>query len=158
YAWVAYQTAFLKANYTPFFMAALLTSERATTNNLVKYIGECRELQIQVLPPDVNRSHMHFTVESVGQERHVRFGLAAIKNVGEGAVEAVLASRGTGAFASLHDFCRRVDLRAVNRRVVESFIKSGSFDSLRGGRAPLMEGLDRALESGQKEQRDRAEG
>jgi DNA polymerase-3 subunit alpha len=158
YAWVAYQTGYLKANYPAYFMAALLTSERATTENLVKYIGECREMSLHVLPPDVNRSDMHFTVESVNAEEHVRFGLSAIKNVGEGAVEALLVARRDGPFASLHDFCRRVDLRAVNRRVVEGFIKSGSFDALGCGRAPLMEGLDRALEGGQKEQRDRAQG
>jgi DNA polymerase-3 subunit alpha len=154
YAWLAYQTAYLKANYPAYFMAALLTSERATTDKLVQYIGECREMGIRVLPPDVNLSQMFFAVS--GDD--IRFGLAAIKNVGEGAVEAVLAVRAEGRFRSLVDFCERVDLKAVNRRVMESFVKSGCFDSLSPRRAALMAGLDRALDAGQKQQRDRAQG
>jgi DNA polymerase-3 subunit alpha len=155
YAWLAYQTAYFKANYPAYFMAALLTSERANTDKMVQYIGECREMGIRVLPPDVNDSDMFFTV--VGDS--VRFGLAAIKNVGEGAVEAVLTARRQGGrFTSLFDFCERVDLRAVNRRVVESFVKSGSFDSLDARRASLFAAIDRATESGQKLQRDREQG
>ena len=154
YAWLAYQTAYLKANYPAYFMAALLTSERANTEKMVVYIAECREMGISVLPPDVNQSDIYFTV--VGD--HVRFGLAAIKNVGEGAVEAILRARRDGPFRSLFEFCERVDLRAVNRRVVESFIKSGSFDSLDPRRAALYAALDRAMESGQKDQRDREQG
>jgi DNA polymerase-3 subunit alpha len=155
YAWLAYQTAYFKANYPAFFMAALLTSERANTDKMVQYIGECRDMGIRVLPPDVNDSDMFFTV--VGDS--IRFGLAAIKNVGEGAVEAVLAARRQGGrFASLFDFCERVDLRAVNRRVVESFIKSGSFDSLDPHRATLFAAIDRAMDAGQKLQRDREQG
>src|SRR5512139_548174 len=107
YAWLAYQTAYLKANYPAYFVAALLTSERANTDKMVQYIGECREMGIRVLPPDVNQSDMYFTV--VGDD--IRFGLSAIKNVGEGAVEAVLtARRASGPFKSLTDFCERVDL------------------------------------------------
>ena len=155
YAWLAYQTAYLKANYPPFFMAALLTSERANTDKMVTYIGECREMGINVLPPDVNQSDIFFTVV---EGRHIRFGLAAIKNVGEGAVEAVLRARADGPFRSLFDFCERVDLRAVNRRVVESFIKSGSFDSLDPRRAALFAAIDRATEAGQKRQRDYEQG
>ena len=155
YAWLAYQTAFLKANYPAYFMAALLTSERANTDKMVQYIGECRAMDIQVLPPDCNQSDMFFTV--VGKD--IRFGLAAIKNVGEGAVEAILAARASaGPFESMFEFCERVDLRAVNRRVVESFIKSGSFDSLEKRRASLMAAIDRAMEAGQKQQRDREQG
>jgi len=155
YAWLAYQTAYFKANYPAFFMAALLTSERANTDKMVQYIGECREMGIRVLPPDVNDSEMFFTV--VGDS--IRFGLAAIKNVGEGAVEAVLTARRQGGpFASLFDFSERVDLRAVNRRVVESFIKSGSFDSLDPHRAALFAAIDRAMDAGQKLQRDREQG
>ncbi|HET7291576.1 MAG TPA: DNA polymerase III subunit alpha [Vicinamibacteria bacterium] len=162
YAWLAYQTAYLKANYPPFFMAALLTSERANTDKMVPYIGECREMGIKVLPPDVNESDMFFSV--VGSDGtvatgDVRFGLAAIKNVGEGAVEAILqARRAGGRFASLFDFCERADLKAVNRRVVESFVKSGSFDSLEPRRASLFAALDRAMEAGQKKQRDAEQG
>jgi DNA polymerase-3 subunit alpha len=125
---------------------------------------------IRVLPPDVNDSDMFFTVIELGgasgappspgdAATGIRFGLAAIKNVGEGAVEAVLtARRQEGRFTSLFDFCERVDLRAVNRRVVESFIKSGSFDSLDSRRAALFSAIDRAMDAGQKLQRDREQG
>jgi DNA polymerase-3 subunit alpha len=155
YAWLAYQTAYLKANYPPYFMAALLTSERANTEKMVQYIGECREMGIRVLPPDVNQSDIFFTV--FGSD--IRFGLAAIKNVGEGAVEAILRARQEGGpFESLFDFCERIDLRAVNRRVIESFVKSGSLDSLDPRRSALFAGIDRALEAGQKQQRDREQG
>ncbi len=155
YAWLAYQTGYLKANYPPYFMAALLTSERANTDTMVAYIGECREMGIKVLPPEVNQSEMFFTV--VGED--IRFGLAAIKNVGEGAVEAVLAARNEGGpFRSLYDFCERVDMRAVNRRVVESFVKSGCFDNLDARRAALFAAIDGAMEGGQKRQRDREQG
>ena len=155
YAWLAYQTAYLKANYPAFFMAALLTSERANTDKIVLYIGECREMDIRVLPPDVNESDMLFTVAGAD----IRFGLAAIKNVGEGAVEAVLRARGEGGpFRSLLDLCDRVDLRAANRRVVESFVKSGSFDSIDPRRSALFAAVERAMEVGQKGQRDREQG
>jgi DNA polymerase-3 subunit alpha len=195
YAWLAYQTAFLKANFPAFFMAALLTSERANTDKMVQYVGECREMGLHVLPPDANQSLMFFSVvqaeeTEVGQpadrpraasgaeftsaeragglggaaqpppeQEHIRFGLSAIKNVGEGAVEAVLAARRQGgAFRSLYDFCERVDLRAVNRRVVESFVKSGTFDSVDGRRSALFAAIERAMEAGQKRQRDREAG
>ena len=154
YAWLAYQTAYLKANHPPYFMAALLTSERANTDKMVGYIGECREMGIRVLPPDLNQSDIYFTV--VGED--VRFGLAAIKNVGEGAVEAILAARGERPFRSLFDFCGRVDLRAVNRRVLESLVKSGCFDLLDARRATLFVSVERAIEAGQRLQRDRERG
>jgi len=168
YAWLAYQTAYLKANYPAYFMAALLTSERANTDKIVSYIGECRDMGLRVLPPDVNDSDIFFTVtrghngEGEGEpapQGDIRFGLAAIKNVGEGAVEAVLRARSEGGpFRSLFDFCERVDLRAVNRRVIESFVKSGSFDTREGRRAALFDAIDRAMEGGQKQQRDREQG
>jgi len=185
YAWLAYQTAYLKANYPAYFMAALLTSERANTEKMVVYIGECREMGIRVLPPDVNQSDIYFSVTggyipgthpppasppppaaraevnsalASDSPNVIRFGLAAIKNVGEGAVEAILRARKDGPFVSLFDLCERVDLRAVNRRVVESFIKSGSLDSLDPRRAALFAALDRAMEAGQKDQRDREQG
>jgi len=171
YAWLAYQTAYLKANYPAYFMAALLTSERANTDKMVQYIGECREMGLSVLPPDVDQSDMFFTVvpaptppggevaAAAADGGAIRFGLAAIKNVGEGAVEATLAARKEGGpFRSLFDFCERVDLRAVNRRVVESFVKSGSFDSIDPRRAALYAAIDRAMEVGQKRQRDREQG
>ncbi len=175
YAWLAYQTAYLKANYAAYFMAALLTSERANTDKMVQYLGECRDMGIKVLPPDSNQSDIYFTVvqDGPGSElptlgtvsgtspaaADIRFGLAAIKNVGEGAVEAILRARKQGgAFRSLVDFCERVDLRAVNRRVIESFIKSGCFDSLDTRRASLFAVIDQAMEAGQKLQRDQERG
>jgi DNA polymerase-3 subunit alpha len=158
YAWLAYQTGYLKANYPAHFMAALLTSERANVDKMVQYIEEARELGLRVLPPDVNQSQLFFAVvDDAGQEA-IRFGMAAIRNVGEGAAEAVLAARSSGPFLSLHDFCERVDLKAVNRRVVESFIKGGCFDSLTKHRAALLAGLDGATEYGAKCQRDREQG
>ncbi len=155
YAFLAYQTAYLKANYPHYFMAALLTSERANTDKMVAYIGECREMGIRVLPPDVNQSDIYFGVE--GDD--VRFGLSAIKNVGEGAVEAVLAARRRGGpLRCLTELVERVDVRAVNRRVLESFIKSGSLDSLSPRRAALFATIERAMDAGQRRQRDREQG
>ncbi|MDV2502375.1 MAG: DNA polymerase III subunit alpha [bacterium] len=155
YGLIAYHTAYLKANYPVEFMAALLTSEAENTDKVMVYMNECREMGITVSPPDVNESDKHFTV--VGDV--IRFGLAAVKNVGGGAVDAVLAARAEGgALASLADFCRRVDLRVVNRRVVESLVKCGAFDFLGRGRAPHMRALEAALEAGQRLQRDEAIG
>jgi len=155
YGLVAYQTAYFKANYPVEFMAALLTSEMGDTDKIVKYIEECRAMGIQVVPPDVNVSAVQFSVAG----DTVRFGLAAIKNVGEAAMQSILKSRSAeGPFKTLEDFCTRVDLRLVNRRVVESLIKAGAFDSLGLTRAHLLATTDTALESGQRQQRDRAEG
>jgi len=155
YALVAYQTAFLKANYPVEFMAALLTSEMGDTDKIVRYIEECRAMGIQVLPPGVNLSGVQFSV--VGET--IRFGLAAIKNVGEAAIQSILETRKEkGTFPSLFDFCRRVDLRLVNRRVIESLIKAGAFDSLGVTRGHLLASLDEAMEAGQRHQRDRLQG
>ncbi|HEV8585066.1 MAG TPA: DNA polymerase III subunit alpha, partial [Methylomirabilota bacterium] len=155
YALVAYQTAYFKANYPVEFMAALLTSEMGDTDKIVKYIEECRAMGIEVQPPDVNVSAVQFSVAG----DTIRFGLAAIKNVGEAAMESILRTRRTdGSFQGLEDFCARVDLRLVNRRVIESLIKAGAFDSLKLPRAHLLTLADAALESGQRQQRDRAEG
>jgi DNA polymerase-3 subunit alpha len=155
YALVAYQTAYFKANYPVEFMAALLTSEMGDTDKIVKYIDECRAMDLRVQPPDVNVSAVQFSVAG----DTIRFGLAAIKNVGEAAMESILATRKEdGPFKSLGDFCARVDLRLVNRRVLESLIKAGAFDSLGLPRAHLMAGVDTALETGQRQQREKAEG
>jgi len=155
YALVAYQTAYFKANYPVEFMAALLTSEMGDTDKIVKYIDECRAMDLRVQPPDVNVSAVQFSV--AGDTIH--FGLAAIKNVGEAAMESILATRKQdGPFRSLEDFCARVDLRLVNRRVLESLIKAGAFDSLGVPRAHLMTSVDTALETGQRQQREKAEG
>jgi len=155
YALVAYQTAYFKANYPVEFMAALLTSEMGDTDKIVKYIDECRAMDLRVQPPDVNVSAVQFSVAG----DTIRCGLAAIKNVGEAAMESILATRKQdGPFKSLEDFCARVDLRLVNRRVLESLIKAGAFDSLGLPRAHLMAGVDTALETGQRQQREKAEG
>jgi DNA polymerase-3 subunit alpha len=155
YAMITYQSAYLKAHFPVEFMAALLSSESDNTDKVVKYIAECREMNIPVLPPDVNHSDRQFTVV----EGSIRFGLAAVKNVGEAAIESILATREEhGPFASLSDLCRQVDLRKVNRRVIEGLIKCGAFDSQGARRAQLMESLDTVMEGAQALQRDRARG
>ena len=153
YAYLAYVTAYLKAHYSVEFMSALLTSESGNTDKIVKYINECREMQIRVLPPDVNHSDLNFTPAGAA----IRFGLGAVKNVGHGAVEAIaMAREESGSFTSIYDLCERVNLNAINRRVIESLIKAGALDSLGGNRAQLMEALDRAMETGLRSSRDRA--
>jgi DNA polymerase III subunit alpha len=155
YAYLAYVTAYLKAHYAVEFMSALLTSESGSTDKIVKYIGECREMGIRVLPPDVNESDLNFTPA----EEAIRFGLGAVKNVGQGAVEAIVAARNDGGrFTSIFDFCERVNLGAINRRVIESLVKAGALDSLNGNRAQLTEAIDRAMESGLRSLRDREMG
>lgn len=152
YALIAYQTAYLKAHYPVPFMAALLTSDMDSTDNVVKYMAECREKRIEILPPDINESEITFTI-SKGK---IRFGLAAVKNVGTGAVESIIAARQEdGAFTSLLDFGCRVDLRRVNRRVLESLIKCGAFDSTGAKRSQLMAALDEALEAAQAHHRQK---
>ncbi len=155
YAIIAYQTAYLKANYPVEFMAALLTSEMADTDKIVKYIEECRAMGIEILPPDVNESSNDFRV--VGEKIH--FGLVAVKNVGEAAIQSILNTRrDRGRFRDLFDFCERADLRLVNKRVIESLIKCGAFDSLGARRAQLTGVVDKAMEAAASAQRDRAHG
>jgi DNA polymerase-3 subunit alpha len=155
YGLIAFQTAFLKAHYPLQFMAALLTSEVSNSDKVMLHIAECRDHNLPVLPPDINQSGRNFTVD----DGAIRFGMAAVKNVGEGAVEAIIAAREhDGPFKDIFDFCERVDLRKVNRRVVESLIKCGSFDSTGAKRAQLMAVLDEALETGQRLGRDREAG
>jgi DNA polymerase III subunit alpha len=159
YAYLAYQTAFLKANYPRHFAAALLTIEAANTDKLALYIGECRDRGIAVLPPDINESQMHFTVVPEG----VRFGLTAIKGLGEGAIQSILdVRRSDGRITSLHQLCESLDLRLVNKRVLEALVKSGACDTviphgvpLAAGRALLFGALDSAIEHGGRTQRDR---
>ena len=151
YALVSYQTAYLKTHYPVEFMAALMTWEMGDTDKVIKNLAECREKGIEVLAPDVNESRSDFT--PVGGK--IRFGLTAVKNVGEKAVEVILESREKdGAFESLFDFCRRVDLTAVNRRVIENLIKCGAFDSTNVSRARMMAVLDETMRAGQAFQRD----
>lgn len=150
YALIAYQTAYLKTHYPIEFMAALLTSEVQNADKIMRYIAECREMSISVLPPDINESHRDFTV--VGNQ--IRFGLAAVKNVGEAAIEAILKERKErGRFESLPNFCRRVDLRKVNRRVIESLIKCGAFDFSKVYRSQMLSILEDLLERAQETQK-----
>jgi DNA polymerase-3 subunit alpha len=152
YALVAYQTAYLKANYPDALLAAMLTSVRGNSDKVSYYIQECRRLSIEILPPDVNESLINFTV--VGDNR-IRFGLGAVKNVGEGAVAAIIEARQAGgAFRSLDDFCERVDLRQVNKRVVESLILCGAFSSMPGRRSQLVAVLDDCMEVVQANRRN----
>jgi len=155
YAMITYQTAYLKAHSPLEFMAALLTSEMGNEDKIVRYIGECRSMGIKVLPPDVNECDMNFTRVQEG----IRFGLAAVKNVGEAAMEAIVAARQQkGRFTSLFDFCAKVDLRKVNRRVFEGLIKSGAFDSLGSKRSQLMNQLERTMEEASIHQEELSRG
>jgi len=151
YALIAYQTAYLKAHYPVEFMAALLSCDMDSTDKVLKSISDCREQGIEVLPPDVNTSGQSFTV--VGNS--MRFGLGAVKGVGAGAVESIIEARKDGPFSDIYDFCERVDLRRVNKRVLEALIKCGTFDSLHRWRAPVMAVLDDAMASGQRFQEER---
>jgi len=159
YALVAYQTAYLKTHYPVEFMAALLTSETSKPENVVKYIGECKEMGIRVEPPDVQVSGAQFTPHITPEGEAIRFGLAAVKNVGGNAIESILKAREEmgGRFKSLWEFCEKVDLRVMNSRVIQSLIKAGALDSL-GKRGPLMAAVDKAMERAQKAQRDAAQG
>jgi DNA polymerase-3 subunit alpha len=163
YAFLAYQTAYLKANYPWHFAAALLTIEAQNTDKLALYLGECRDRGVPVLPPDINESQLRFTVTPNG----VRFGLTAIKNVGDGAIDKLLDVRRKQArITSLHALCEDLDLRLVNKRVFESLVKAGAFDSLSGDsgmptaslRPRLIAAIDAACEHGARLQRDRSEG
>jgi DNA polymerase-3 subunit alpha len=155
YALLAYHTAYLKTHYPVEFMAALLTSVTGSTDDVVKYINECRDMGIAVEPPDINVSDAYFTPHGAA----IRFGLAAVKNVGHNAIESIVSARKelNAPFASIYQFCEKVDLRLLNKRVLESLIKSGAMDSL-GRRAQLMAVLDRAIERAQKTQRDAESG
>ena len=161
YAYLAYVTAYLKAHYPLEFMSALLTSETGNTAKVVKYINECREMGIRVLPPDVNHSQFNFTPDLTAENGAgaIRFGLGAVKNAGQSAVEAIVAARTQGgSFKSIYDFCERADLTAINRRIIESFIKAGAMDSLTGTRSQMFAAIDGAMETGQRAWRDRASG
>src|SRR5687767_7802559 len=177
YALLAYQTAYLKANYPWHFAAALLTIEAQNTDKLAMYLGECRERGIPVLPPDINASQLPFSVEP---GRGVRFGLTAIKGLGEGAIQSIIEARTAlgGRIPSLHALCEVLDLRLANKRVFEALVKSGACDSLipnddvvarllagtaekavlQHWRARLFAGIDSACEHGSRTQRDRELG
>ncbi|PID38421.1 MAG: DNA polymerase III subunit alpha [Proteobacteria bacterium] len=168
YALITYQTAYLKAHFPPEFMAAVLTCDKDNTDALSKYIAETKAMGIPVLRPDVNESEADFTVVRAAMEERkepvkaIRFGMGAVKNVGEGAVEAIIEGRQEGHFEGIFDFCERVDGRRVNKRVVEALIKSGAYDNiaerLSVTRAQLMAALDTAQERAAVTQRDRDSG
>jgi len=138
-------------------MAALLTVERHNTDKIGHLAAECRRMGIEVLKPDINHSFAHFTIEKTGTGRAIRFGLASIKNVGGNAVLPIVEAREAGEFKSIEDFCRRVDLRNVNKKVMESLTKAGALDDL-GQRGGLLAALDRIVSLSQREQRQRLSG
>lgn len=150
YSYVAYQTAYLKAHYTPEFLAANLTNEFDNSNKVATFLEDCRKLHIKVLPPDVNYPCVNFDV----QDGQIRFGMSAIKNVGKGAVEEIIRKREQLArnFTSIFDFCTNVDTRIINKRVLEGLVCAGAFDSLDKNRAKLFAGVETALEFGYKVQ------
>ena len=155
YSILSYQTGWFKTYYPAEFMAALLSSEIGNTDRVVQYINEARELGLQVLPPDVNESGYKFTV--IGNER-IRFGLGAVRNVGEGAIASIIAGRRDAPYRSLVELCDRIDLRLCNKRVIESLIDAGACDSLGGHRAQLVAALDHAFGEAQVRQQDRTSG
>ena len=156
YAMISYRTAYLKANYPVEFMAALLTSEKDNADKIVEYVNECQRIAIEVQAPDINESFDIFTVVN---EKQIRFGLIAVKNVGRGAIESILKVRlEKGKFKSLEDFCEHIDLRLANRKVIESLIKAGAMDSFGLRRAQMMVILGQILDASSRAQKERAKG
>jgi hypothetical protein len=154
YGLIAYQTAYMKANHTVEYMTAVLTAFRSNEEKVAAAVAECRRMGIEVLPPDVHRSHLEFTVEGDA----IRFGLLAVKNVGQGAIESIIAARDeSGEFRSLTDFCTRIDLRLANRKVLEALTKVGALGTL-GHPSQILLGLDDAVAAAQATQRDRVSG
>ena len=151
YALIAFQTAYLKAHFPVEFIASLLTSEMQSTDGVVKYIAECRSHDIPILPPDINESDKQFIVST----SKIRFGLAAVKNVGESAIDSIIEAREEKRFSSLFDFCERVDIKKINKRVIESLIKCGAFDSTGAQRSQMMASLEDALDYGQRVQKEK---
>ncbi len=155
YAYIAYQTAYLKAHYPVEFMAATLSSEIGNSDRIVTLMEECKRMSIQVLPPDLNESVGKFKVFG----NKIRFGLEAVKNVGESAITSIVAARERyGKFTSIFQFCEEVDLRAVNKKAVESLICAGTFDSVHKNRAQLLAGVELAMNYGQAVQKDKLKG
>ncbi|NLC54076.1 MAG: DNA polymerase III subunit alpha, partial [Firmicutes bacterium] len=154
YALIAYWTAFFKANYPQAFMAALLTSVMGNTDKVRVYIEECRRLGIKIFPPDVNHSKERFTVEGDG----IRVGLLAVKNLGSGAIQTILTEQSKAPFTSLHEFCRRVDLRTVNKRAVERLVRVGAFASTGHTRRAMLAQLEEAFEMAHRYAAQQASG
>ena len=155
YGLIAYYTAYLKAHFPAEYMTAAMTSDAGNAEKVAQSVAECHRMGIKILPPDVNRSAASFTVEGEA----IRFGLAAVRNVGMAAVDSMIAARASGGpFTSLADFCTRVDTRQVNQRVVASLVKAGALDSCGGARAKMLQTLDETMEHAQRAQRVRAQG
>ncbi len=156
YALISYRTAYLKANYPVEFMTALLTSERDNTDKIVEYVNEAQRMGLVVLPPDINESDGLFKVTD---DKTIRFGLLAVKNVGHGAVDSIVEGRASGGnYSSLENLCQRIDLRLTNRKVLESLIKCGAMDSFGMSRAQMFSALDIILESASRTQKEKAKG
>ena len=150
YAMISYQTAYLKAHYPVAFMAALLTSEKDNRDKIIRHMSSCKEMGINILPPDINESHKDFSISV----ENIRFGLAAVKNVGEAAIDSIISAREKGKFSSFMDFLTRTDLRKTNKRVIESLIKCGAFDSLGHKRRQLIQHFEGAMDAAQRRQKE----
>ena len=156
YAMISYRTAYLKANYPVEFMTALLTSEKDNTDKVVEYIDEAKRMGIKILPPDINESYANFTMINKSE---IRFGLSAVKNVGEGAIESIIEARGKcGRFNNLYEFCERTDSRLANKKVMESLIKCGAFDSMGLKRSQLMAMLGDVMDAAGAANKESATG
>jgi len=155
YAMITYQTAYLKANYPVEFMCALLNSEMSNTDKLVEYVKESEAMGIKILPPDINASIKHF---SVVDQQTIRYGLLAVKNIGSSAIDSIVEGRNERSYASIFDLCEHIDLRLVNRKVLESLIKCGALDGFRAFRSQMMTVLEKALQLAAKTQKEKAQG
>jgi len=151
YALISYQTAYLKAHFPVEFMAALISSEVDNADKILRYINDCREMDIAVLPPDVNQSQAGFSVQAGA----IRFGLSGVKNVGEEAIREIVQARRSGEYKNVVDLCQRVNTRKVTKRVLEFLIKSGAMDDLGPGRAPILAGVDEAMSMAQKKAKEK---
>lgn len=154
YAMLAYQTAYLKAHYPVEYMSALLSSVSSDQDKIQIYITECQKLEMEVLPPDINSSCADFTPDG----NNIRFGLASVKNVGLGVVEAIVKTRESGLFTSFYDFCTRVDLKCLNKRTLESLIKAGAFSTIEKSRKQILENLESAINAATREQEAKSSG
>jgi DNA polymerase-3 subunit alpha len=159
YGLISYRTAYLKANYPVEFMAGLLSNEVNNTDKIAVFVSECQRLGVSILPPDINRSRLKFFPEAGNSQRGIRYGLAAIKNIGEAAMEAAIVERDkNGPFKSVEDYCSRLDSKAVNRKILENLIRAGAFDFTGKDRAEQFERIDQALSAGASAHRDRRSG